>query len=378
MYKTYKPKTILNVQKHNDSGWFWSKYSASPYLGCEWGCEYCYSRDEKYNPHKPERDKTVLEFEDPFSEYIKIKENAPYLLKKSLKNKPIEIIYLDSYQPIEAKYKLSRKMLNVALDLNFPVFINEKSPLLLRDLDILKKIRDRSFLNVGWSIITCTDDKKRSILEKKAPPVKKRFESMKILAKNNIMTGTIFMPILPFIYDDEENIENVVKMTSESGGKYILDAGLTLYGYCKTHFYKILKKFNPSLIKRYDDLFTGVRYFKEYYPLIHNTISNYCKKYNLTNYIPRPINFHPKELQINKKVAAEFYIIARELQLNGKGGYKEWSFRKAGWIVDDLQTSIQSIYDEFGISGLKKIRGIGQKHAKNIEMFLKNPTIITV
>jgi len=84
MYKIYKTKTILNVHKHCDGGWFWSKYSASPYIGCEWGCQYCYSRDEKYNPHKATRDPMVLEFKDPFSEYIKIKENAPEILRKSL------------------------------------------------------------------------------------------------------------------------------------------------------------------------------------------------------------------------------------------------------------------------------------------------------
>ena len=154
MYKTYNAKTILNTNKHIDGGWFWTKYSAYPYIGCEWGCEYCYSRDEKYNPHKLGRDNTVSQFNDPFSEYIKIKENAPELLRKSLENKPRDLIYLDNYMPIEEKYQYVRRFLVVCLDQNFPVFINDKSPMVLRDLDILKKISQKSYLNVGWSIIT--------------------------------------------------------------------------------------------------------------------------------------------------------------------------------------------------------------------------------
>jgi DNA repair photolyase len=378
MYKKYKTKTILNVKKHNDGGWFWSKYSTSAYKGCEWGCEYCYSRDQKYNPHKSNKDKNVSQFKDPFSEYIKIKENAPQLLDKSLKNKSVDIIYLSGYQPIESKYKITRSLLKVILDNNFPVFINEKSPLLLRDLDILTKIKNTSFLNVGWSIITSKDNKTKNIFEKKAPSVKSRFSAMKKLSKNNIITGTIFMPILPYISDTEENIENIVRMTNESNGKYVLDGGLTLWGDCKNYFYKSLESYNPYLIKKYDELFKNTKYLKDYYPNIHRLILKYCKKYGLTNYIPRPISFYPEELQINKRIAAEFYIIARELLLSGQGGYKEWAYRKAGWILDDLKTNIKSIYEEYGIKGLLEIKGIEQKHAENIVKFLKKSNVTTI
>jgi len=147
--KSYQPKSILNVQKHIDGGWFWVKYSAFPYLGCQYGCEYCYWRDEKYNPHKTSQDSEVLEFEDAFSQYIIIKENATELLLKELSKKPKDLIYLDHYQPIEAKERLIREILRVCLDLGFPVFINEKSPLVLNDLDILKKISKNTYLTIA-------------------------------------------------------------------------------------------------------------------------------------------------------------------------------------------------------------------------------------
>ena len=111
MHKIYRAEKILNIHRHADGGWFWIKYSAVPYVGCEWGCQYCYSRDEKYNPHKASRDPEVLKFKDAFSEYIKIKENAPELLRNELRGKPIDLVYLDGYQPIDAEYQYARKML---------------------------------------------------------------------------------------------------------------------------------------------------------------------------------------------------------------------------------------------------------------------------
>lgn len=371
-YRLYKTRHILNIHGHVDGGWFWDKYTAFPYAGCEWGCEYCYWRDEKYNPHKLSRDSEILKFDDPFSEYIKIKEDAPRLLRKALKNKPRDLIYLDNYQPIEAKYRYVRKMLKVCLDLSFPVFINEKSPTLLKDLDILKKLSQKSYLNVGWSIITTKDDKVRSIFEPKAPPVATRFKAMEKLAQNGIMTGTVFMPILPFIYDGEKNIEAVIKRTKECGGQYILDGGLTLWGYCGRHFYKVLKRHKPNLVAKYKNLYKTKTSQADYYAKVHRRVLKFCQKYQLTPYIPRPVSFYPKNLQINKKIAEKFYLKARELQLSGQGGFKEWAYRKAAWALDDLEKSIKEIYQKEGMEGLLKIKGIGKNLAGQIEEFLKN------
>jgi DNA repair photolyase len=169
IYKEYEPDSVLNVHRHIDGGWFWNKYSAFPYMGCYYGCEYCYWRNEKYNLLTKESEAAALA--DPFSQYIKIKKNAADFLRKSLANKTREIIYIDSYQPIESKYHLARKMLEVCADMNFPVFINEKSPLLLKDLDLLKKISRKSYLNVGFSIIFSKDDRAKNAFESRTPTI---------------------------------------------------------------------------------------------------------------------------------------------------------------------------------------------------------------
>ena len=307
-----------------------------------------------------------MRFEDPFSQYIKIKENAPELLKKALKNKPRDLIYLDNYQPVDSKYRYVRQMLEVCLELESPVFINEKSPLLLRDLDLLKKINKKSYLNVAWSIITATDDRTRVTFEPKALKVSARFTAMKKLAENNILTGTAFMPILPFIYDGEKNIEEVVRKTKEAGGKYILDSGLTLWGYCGTYFYRVLKKYAPDLVPKYKKLYDNPKLLAEHTAKMHQQVLKYCQKYKLKPYIPRPINFYPEELQINKKIAEKFYLEARELQLSGESGYRQWAYRKAAWALDDLKESVEKIYQNKGTAGLMEIKGIGPSLANKI------------
>lgn len=373
--KSYQPKSVLNVHKHIDGGWFWVKYSAFPYLGCQYGCEYCYWRDEKYNPHKASRDPEVLKFEDAFSQYIKIKENAAELLRKELSKKPKDLIYLDHYQPIEAKERLTREMLKVCLDLDFPVFINEKSPLVLNDLDILKKISKRAYLTVAWSIVTTVDDKTRRIFEPKAPLVKARFEAMKKLSEAGISTGTVFMPILPFIYDDEKNIEAVIKKTKECGGQYVLGGGLTLWGYCKTHFYKVLGKHNPELLTKYKMFYDKEDNKQDPWLThtikIHSLVKKYCQKYDIKSYIPRSVNFFHISIQSNKKIAADFFLQAREIQLCYGMNYKYWALQKAAWAIDELDESVVNIYQNKGITGLEQIKRVGPKLAQKIEEFLK-------
>ncbi|MCP8320849.1 MAG: hypothetical protein H3Z52_07910 [archaeon] len=361
-YKTYKPRRILNVYKHCDGGWFWNKYSASPYIGCQYGCLYCYEWDGKYNPYDDPED---------FDKIIQIKENASELLKKELRDKPIDIISIGDWQPVEAKYRISREMLKVILDLGFPVFINEKSPLVLRDLDLIKKINDRSYVNIGFSIITTKDDDIRRIFEPKAPTVISRFEVMKRFSKEGVLTGTVFMPILPYIYDNDENLEEVVKKTKEFGGNYVLDAGLTLWGYCKKKFYKTLEEFNQNLIPKYEKLYSDERVMRDYYQKIHRKISRLCEKYEILNYIPRPTKFYPENVRLNKEIAGILYLKARELQLSGENLYKEWAYRKAAWAIDELEKDIKEIYEEKGEKGLLEIPFIGRKLAEEIKELLK-------
>jgi len=371
-YNLYPTKHILNIHKHIDGGWFWNKYSASPYMGCEWGCEYCYCRDEKYNPHNHQsKDFEIEKFKDPFSQYIKVKKEAPQLFRKSLEKKPIDLIYLSGYQPIERKYSYIKEMLEVCLELGFPIFINEKSPQLLENLNILRKINQKTHLNIGWSVIFPEDNDKKKFFEPKSPSIDRRFDAMQKLANNNIMTGTVLMPVLPFITDDEPTIHDIIQKTKQSGGKYILEGGLTLWGYTKAHFYKALKKYRPELTKDYEKLYTKKGALEKHMIDLHQMVQKYCKKYDLLNLIPRPINFFPDKLRINKKIAGCFHLKAREIHLSGSSKYREWAFRKAAWSLEELNISVAERYAQEGLKGLMKIKNIGEKMGNEIINELK-------
>jgi len=364
VYREYIPKSILNVHKHIDGGWFWNKYSAFPYMGCYYGCEYCYWRDKKYNRLIEEPEAAGLN--DPFSQYIKIKMNAADLLVKSLVNKPKEIIYFDSYQPIELKYQLAREMLKVCLDECFPLFINEKSPLLLKDLELILQINKRAYVNVGFSIIFSEDNRSKMIFESRTPSIDSRIDAMKKLSDHGINVGTVLMPVLPFICDDEENIRSIVKKTKDAGGTYVLDGGLTLRGYCGVHFYKFLKKYDESLVQKYRRIFLDKKTLGEHYAKTHLLVRKYCKKYNLANHIVRPISFYPEQVQINKKVAEHFYLKSKEIMMTKGISYRQFAFLKVAWIIDSLTDNIKKLFEENGKNGLLELKGIGKKMSDEV------------
>ncbi len=363
-YRVYRPAKILNVHKHADS-WFWDKYSAHPYLGCEYGCEYCYNREKKFCPYdRP----------DDYSRIVTIKENAAELLRKELSRVPKDIVAVGDYQPIEAKTELSRKMLEVCLDLEFPVFILEKSVLVLRDIDIIEKINKKSWACVTFSIITTKDDEIRKLFEPRAPPVSSRFKVLEEFSSRGILSGVAFIPILPFIYDDDNNLEAVVKTTAEHGGKFVLAGGLTLASPQKEWYYRVLGKRFPELIPKYEKRYGGsygpdCKYAGE----IGKKVNLLCRKYDVKDRIPRYVP--AGRLAVNKRVSERLQNRAYRMELDCAPKYKIWAYRKAAWTLGELTESVAEIYAERGRKGLESLKGVGKTLAKEIEHELQELTL---
>lgn len=178
--KEIQAKAILSVSKVYD-------YVINPYTGCQHGCTYCYARFMKrFTGHK-----------EPWGEFVDVKINASDLLQVEIKRKKRGRVWVsgvcDPYQPLEAKYKLSRRCLEILDQHNWPVVVQTRSPLILRDIDILKEARD---FEVGFTVTTM-DDRIRKLFESSAPPIKDRLNALDVLHRAGIRTYAMIAPMLP-------------------------------------------------------------------------------------------------------------------------------------------------------------------------------------
>jgi len=353
----YQPKRILNIHKHVDGGWFWTKYGAHPYIGCQGGCVYCYWRDEKYNMLA--RDPAARHLSDPFSQYIKIKTNACELLQKELSRVHKDVINVGDYQPVEGNYGLSRGMLKACAELRFPTLVLEKSPLVLKDLDVISKINQRAWACVMFSIVRGDSEGYGQIFEPCAPRIEGRFRAMRKIADAGILTGTAFMPILPYICDDDANLEAVVRKTAENGGRFVLAAGLTMSRAQATYFIEALRNHYPELVEKYNTLYEGAYspLNSKYVGRIGLKVRELCAKYGIADRMPRYIPDGP--LATNKRIAEDIFTRCHHMELESAPSYKIWAYRRAGWTVDELDQDILAIYKKQGLNGLKALPNIG-------------------
>ena len=205
------PKTIVNKVTSPDVG---MQYSMNSYQGCEHGCIYCYAR----NTHEFWGYSPGLDFERK----ILIKKNAPKLLESKLKSKTWKARTIvmsgntDCYQPAEKKFRITRACLEVFLKYRHPVGIITKNALILRDLDILKKLNEHQLIGVNVSITSLSEDTRR-ILEPRTATIKKRLETIRVLSENDIPVNAMLAPIIPGINSHE--ILNLAKAVSENGAK---------------------------------------------------------------------------------------------------------------------------------------------------------------
>jgi DNA repair photolyase len=134
---------------------------------------------------------------EPWGDFVDVKINAPDLLLREIKKKKKGDVWIsgvcDPYQPLEAKYQLTRKCLEILIQNNWPITIQTRSPLVLRDLDILREAEE---LQTGLSI-TSANDEIRKIFEPNAPPIKDRLRAIEELHRNGIRTYVMIAPILP-------------------------------------------------------------------------------------------------------------------------------------------------------------------------------------
>lgn len=183
-------------------------YCLNPYTGCQINCAYCYARlfMRRYSGHT-----------EAWGEFVDVKVNAPEVLRKQLGRAKKGTVWIssvcDPYQPLEAKYALTRRCLEELVKKQFPVNIQTKSKLVLRDLDLLKAIET---VEVGFTVTT-DDERVARLFERHASSVKERLAALERIHDAGIGTFAFIGPILP------GNPERLVKSLSEKVDKVLID-----------------------------------------------------------------------------------------------------------------------------------------------------------
>jgi DNA repair photolyase len=240
-----KAKTILTK-----SGLPGADYVINPYNGCLFGCMYCYASQIARWKHPNEE----------WGTYVDVKENAFDLLKlelikmeKKLRSKNFGSIFFssitDPYVGIEAKYKITRKCLETLADFGYEgnVSLQTKSPLITRDIDILKKLKN---ISVGFTVTTL-DDKVSRFLEVMAPPVSDRIKALQELHEAGISTYAFVGPLLPYFNNSSHKINELLDELQRVGVKKVWFEHINLNPRIKNRLFTYLEKKSPQLIKEF-------------------------------------------------------------------------------------------------------------------------------
>ncbi len=197
--KEIHSKSILSSSQVYD-------YVVNPYVGCQHGCSYCYATFmRRFTGHK-----------EPWGDFVDVKINAPELLKKEITKKKQGTVWVsgvtDPYQPLEKKYTLTRQCLEILVKHDWPVIVQTRSPLVLRDINVFQQSER---IEVGLSITTA-NDAIRKAFEPHAPCIEARLKAIESLRQNGITTYAMIAPILP-------EAENLVAMLEGKVDYIIID-----------------------------------------------------------------------------------------------------------------------------------------------------------
>ncbi len=246
-----KVKSVITKSKLPDAD-----YVINPYVGCQHGCIYCYADFMKrFTGHSGEK----------WGSFVDVKINAAETVKKFEGSNILIGSVTDPYQPLEKKYKITRKCLEKLLPFNPKIDILTKSDIILSDLDILKKFKN---LRVGISI-GILDDKFSKKLEPFAPSPKKRLEVLKKLKQEGINTYLFISPIFPRISD----FKKLVDISKEYVDK-ILFENLNIRANNKKRIFEFLKQNKPGLVPFYEKIQKDNSYWDNF----KSEILRYCER----------------------------------------------------------------------------------------------------
>ena len=235
-------------------------YSLNPYMGCEHNCAYCYAP----NVLKINRER--------WGEFVDVKANIPLILSKELKRRKSGVVGIstvtDPYQPVEKKFKLTRYCLEQLLKHDFPVNIQTKSSLVIRDIDVISKFSDAE---VMVSIGTLNDNE-RQLLEPHSSSIEERLDILRRYAEIGVKTSVFFGPIYPTIQNAE--LTEILNVFVDCGASEIMIDNFRM----KTGIWKSIESAlekNPDILEIFsENLFKNKNFHSE----IRKSIKDFASK----------------------------------------------------------------------------------------------------
>ncbi len=256
------------------------EYTINPYRGCSHACVFCFSR----------KSHTYLDFDygKDFDTQVVVKVNAPELLRKELastrwKGEHIAMgTNVDTYQRAEGRYKLMRGILEGLRDAANPFSILTKGTLILRDLDLLTQCAEVADVATNFSV-GCIDKDYWHALEPGTPSPERRLDAVRRLNEAGIPCGVLMAPIIPFLTDDDENMERTVRAIAEAGATHVSPIVLHLRkGGAREWWMTWLRESRPDLLPRYRELYGNAAYApKEYQSQISEKVGRLARRFGI-------------------------------------------------------------------------------------------------
>jgi DNA repair photolyase len=310
-FVSLKPQRVLNSPKSTGMDY----WSLNPYVGCEFGCSYCYARYthryvvERAHDAGKITDAEFLDYRgahgwEAFEKRIFVKEQVVGALEADHKHVPLgECIVIgtatDPYQPAERRFRVTRAVLQRLTrceGLSFGIIT--KSPLIARDCDLLVRLQERNELQIHISLITYDAALARK-LEARSPVPAARLRALRTLVDAGVNAGLIVAPVLPGITDDVAKLDALFAAAKRAGARFIHAGPLRLYPAIRDRFLPVLGEHFPDLVPKYSRAYAGHGYApRDYAKALSRRIERLRRKHGFKNQSAMFDRYRPAKMPV--------------------------------------------------------------------------------
>ncbi len=247
-YREVQVKGALNAVKGMPFEW-----SLNPFLGCVHACSYCFAR--AYHARYRERNVGT-----DFDRDIEVRVNIADVLRHELRQPREGSLAIgtatDPYQPIEGKYRLTRRCLEALVERPLSTSIITKGPLIVRDIDVLSELDRKAELTIYFSV-PCVDEDVVRRTDPGTAPARQRLRALARLREAGLDAAVLCMPVLPGISDSEESLDRAARAASEAGATAFRHRPLKIDAEIRDYYFEFLAREFPTLLPRYSALYAG-------------------------------------------------------------------------------------------------------------------------